>query len=127
MSPRSTTPSPRQSYEQESKRDRITGGSILVASIVSVLLLVILLSIMLGSTSCSGEQTVEVYPGDNLTVLILGNVDGSRDDSVSMEDIASLVTEDQPKLNGILKPGETVTLPESCSNNGFGSGWDRGK
>ncbi|MDQ5944566.1 MAG: hypothetical protein QG658_635 [Patescibacteria group bacterium] len=127
MSPRSTTPDSRPSYEQEAKRERATFRFILVASIVSVILLVILLPIMLSSTSCSGEQTVEVRTGDNLTVLILGNVDGALDDSVSMEDIISLVTEEQPELNGTITDGKTVTLPESCSNNGFGSNWDRGQ
>ncbi len=113
--------------EADSRRERRMGASLAVASVISVIVFIILVAIMRSSTSCSGEQTVEVYSGDNLTVLILGNVDGALDESVSMEDIISLVTEDQPELNKQIRAGETVTLPKSCSGNAFGSNWDRGQ
>lgn len=113
--------------DADSRRERRMGASLAVASVISVIIFIVLVAIMRSSTSCSGEQTVEVYTGDNLTVLILGNVDGALDDSVSIEGIIALVTADQPELSGTIKSGESVTLPKSCSGNAFGSSWDRGQ
>lgn len=113
--------------DANSRRERRMGASLAVASVISVIIFIVLVAIMRSSTSCSGEQTVKVYPGDNLTFLILSNVDGSRDDSVSLEGIISLVTAEQPELGQGLKDGETVTLPKSCAGNAFGSSWDRGQ
>lgn len=100
------------------------GVAIMIVAIIGAILLI--LSARSG-TSCAGEQTVKIYPGDSLTYMILSNVDGSNERSTSLENIISMVSADQPELGRGLKDGETVTLPKSCSGNNFSSGWDRGQ
>lgn len=94
-------------------------------TIVAIIGIILILLVSRSGTSCTGEQTVKVYPGDSLTYMILSNVDGSNDRSVSLEDIITMVTADQPVLGQGLKDGETVTLPDSCSGNNFSSGWNQ--
>lgn len=126
------SPQPKHSRKSESlQREHEYGEPFrpygVVIAIVAIVGIILVLLVSRSGTSCSGEQTVKIYPGDSLTYMILSNVDGSNERSTSLESIISMVTADQPELGRGLKDGETVTLPKSCSGNNFSSGWDRGQ
>lgn len=100
---------------------------LIISCIVAVLVGALLLLMASNAVTCTGQQTVKIYTGDTLNTLMLSNIRGVMDDSVSFEQVRYLITEEQPKLNGTIYPGDEIDLPTSCRSAGFTSGWDRGK
>ncbi|QQS26782.1 hypothetical protein IPM44_03620 [bacterium] len=135
MPPRSPIPrrvdTGERDFVRESKvqlrRERRIERWLIISCIVAMAIGALLLLAASNAVSCTGQQTVKVYTGDTLNTLILGNVEGAMDDSVSFEQVRYLITEEQPKLNGTIYHGDAVQLPTSCRSAGFTSGWEKSR
>ncbi len=116
-------------YESKTqlRRERRIERWLIISCIVAVLVGAFLLLAASNAVSCTGQQTVKVHTGDTLNTLMLSNIEGIMDDSVSFEQVRYLITEEQPKLDGTIYPGDVVQLPTSCRSAGFTSGWEKSR
>jgi hypothetical protein len=116
-------------YESKTqlRRERRIERWLIISCIAAMFIGALLLMVASNAVSCTGQQTVKVHVGDTVNTLMLSNIEGIMDDSVPFERVRYLITEEQPKLNGTIYPGDEVQLPTSCRSAGFTSGWDRGE
>lgn len=98
---------------------------LIISCIAAMFIGALLLMVASNAVSCTGQQTVKVHVGDTVNTLMLSNIEGIMDDSVPFERVRYLITEEQPKLNGTIYPGDKVQLPTSCRSAGFTSNWEK--